>query len=61
MLSMARASGDQIWIERATTLVKRSETALKKLGPGLFKGRTGVALARIELPAPYYARMPLFE
>ena len=61
MLSMARATGEAAWVERAAALVQQSEAAATALGSGLFKGRTGVELARIELAAPKYARMPLFE
>jgi eukaryotic-like serine/threonine-protein kinase len=61
MLSMARATGDAVWIDRAAVLVLRSEASAETLGPGLYKGRAGVELARIELTAPEYARMPLFE
>jgi hypothetical protein len=61
MLSMARATGEAAWVERAAALVQQSEAAATALGSGLFKGRAGVELARIELAAPKYARMPLFE
>lgn len=61
MLSMARATGDTVWVERALALVQKSEAAASALGSGLYKGRAGVELARIELAEPKCARMPLFE
>jgi eukaryotic-like serine/threonine-protein kinase len=61
MLSMARATGEAVWVERAAALVQKSEAAASALGSGLYKGRAGVELARIELAEPKCARMPLFE
>ena len=61
MLSMARATGEAAWVERATALLQRSEVDPTALGAGLYKGRAGEELARIELAAPKWARMPLFE
>jgi eukaryotic-like serine/threonine-protein kinase len=61
MLSMARATQSRAWVKRAAKLVQRSEAGATSLGTGLYKGRAGVELARIELAEPKSARMPLFE
>jgi serine/threonine-protein kinase len=64
LLALHRQSGESSWLARARALADRAVTSVRASSlrrDSLYKGEVGVALLAVDLQAPEYSCMPLFE